>query len=125
MENKELILRVHNFLGTVMRDCPDGEICAEASDIAEKVEDVLRQGKDMPSEEIKVYRKYRIYDAKTGEEKHGKYFVLKIDAKDDVERESVASALKVYAASHSYHGNPEYASEVMHYTFGDANGGVQ
>ena len=31
----------------------------------------------------KVYGKYRILDAKTGEEKKGRYFVLKLDAKDD------------------------------------------
>lgn len=74
--------------------------------------------------ENNVYRKYRILDAKTGEEKHGKYFVLKIDAKDEKEREYVEKAIETYAESHADGGNPEYANAVLDYLNGKTEGGV-
>lgn len=47
----------------------------------------------MASEYETVYAKYKIIDAKTGAEKHGKYFVLKIDTADQEEREAVFTEL--------------------------------
>lgn len=43
MSNEKLLNRVHDFLGKVVRDCPDGDICIEASDLADDVWDVLHQ----------------------------------------------------------------------------------
>lgn len=41
MKNKEILNRVHDFLGKVVRDCPDQEMGLEASDLADDVWDVL------------------------------------------------------------------------------------
>lgn len=65
--------------------------------------------------ENNVYRKYRILDATTGEEKHGKYFVLKIDAKDEKERECVDEAMCAYVQAHLNRGNTDYAIAVDEY----------
>lgn len=65
-----------------------------------------------------VYAKYRILDAKTGEEKRGKYFVLKIDAKNFIERCAVRFALMSYADYHRIRGNERYADEVRSYVVG-------
>lgn len=72
----------------------------------------------MASEKDKVYGKYKILDAKTGAEKHGKYFVLKIDAEDPVESCAVYCAMAMYADYHKTHGNPKYAKELMRYVEG-------
>ena len=69
----------------------------------------------MANESDKVYCKYKILDAKTGVEKRGKYFVLKIDAKDPVERNAVWCAMMWYADYHRRHGNAKYAKEVESY----------
>lgn len=69
----------------------------------------------MASENETVYAKYKILDAKTGAEKHGKYFVLKIDAKDQVEWCAVHFAMAMYADYHKRHGNAKYAKEVKSY----------
>ena len=74
--------------------------------------------------ESNVYRKYRILDAETGEEKHGKYFVLKIDAKDKVERECVKAAMSMYAMAHMNRGNTDYARAVADYILGKTEGGA-
>lgn len=41
MNNKELLQRVHDFLGTVVRDCPDQEMGLEASNLADDVWDLI------------------------------------------------------------------------------------
>ena len=41
MKNKETLNCVHDFLGKVVRDCPDQEMGLEASNIADNVWDVL------------------------------------------------------------------------------------
>lgn len=41
MKNKEILNRVHDFLGKVVRDCPDQEMGLEASNLADDVWDVL------------------------------------------------------------------------------------
>ena len=75
------------------------------------------------NEEVKIYKKYRLLDAKTGEEKHGKYFVLKIDAKDENERKCVEKAIEIYAVSHANRGNSEYANAVLDYLHGKTREG--
>lgn len=60
-----------------------------------------------------VYSKYRLLDSETGEEKTGKYFVLKIDAADPDERKAVFDALFEYARAHAKNGNREYAMNVL------------
>lgn len=72
----------------------------------------------MASENETVYRKYKVLDAKTGKEKRGRYFVLKTDAKNLVERCAVLNAIAMYAAFHKTHGNARYAEEVMRYVKG-------
>lgn len=68
----------------------------------------------------KVYDKYMILDAKTGIEKDGRYFVLKIDSDDPIESIAVKLALKAYADYQSTFGRAEYAQAVMRYIRGDA-----
>lgn len=63
----------------------------------------------------KVYGKYRIFDAKTGEEKKGRYFVLKLDAKDDTEARIVKAALLNYASMQSIVGRYGYCAEIVDY----------
>lgn len=75
---------------------------------------------DSPSDKERVYGKYRIIDAKTGEEKDGLYFVLKVDAKDADERRAVFEALFEYAREQARSGRATYAKEVINY----ATGGV-
>jgi hypothetical protein len=41
MKNKEILNCVHDFLGKVVRDCPDQEMGLEASNLADNVWDVL------------------------------------------------------------------------------------
>lgn len=62
-----------------------------------------------------IENKYRLFDARTGEEKHGKYFVLKIDAKDEKERECVDEAMLMYTMAHMNRGNTDYALAVDEY----------
>ena len=71
-----------------------------------------------------IENKYRLFDATTGEEKHGKYFVLKIDAKDKKERKCVEKAMETYAVMHANCGNTEYANAVLDYLYGKTEGGV-
>lgn len=59
-----------------------------------------------------VGNKYRILDAKTGEEKKGKYFCLRIDANDPVERDIVNSVLVFYANMQDDAGRFNYADNV-------------
>lgn len=63
----------------------------------------------------KVYGKYRILDAKTGEEKKGRYFVLKLDAKDDIEARIVRAALLNYASMQRIVGRHDYCNEIVDY----------
>lgn len=72
----------------------------------------------MASENETVYRKYKILDAKTGVEKSGRYFVLKIDSADSIESVAVKLALKAYADYQSAFGRDDYAREVMNYVRG-------
>lgn len=69
----------------------------------------------MANENDKVYGKYKILDAKTGAWKRGKYFVLKVDAKNFIERCAVRFALASYADYHRVRGNTKYAEEVRSY----------
>lgn len=69
----------------------------------------------MASENETVYGKYRILDAKTGEEKRGKYFVLRVDAADPIERKAVADALMKYAKAQADAGRNNYAKEILNY----------
>ena len=69
----------------------------------------------MASEHETGDARYKMLDAKTGAEKHGKYFVLKIDAKDPVEWCAVHFAMAMYADYHKRHGNAKYAKEVKSY----------
>lgn len=41
MKNIKLLTRVHDFLGKVVRDCQDGDMAIEASDLADEVWDEL------------------------------------------------------------------------------------
>ena len=82
------------------------------------------EGERQMTNENNVYCKYRILDAKTGEEKHGKYFVLKIDAKDEKERKCVEKAMEIYAVMHANCGNTEYANAVLDYLYGKTDGGA-
>lgn len=41
MKNKEMLNRVHDFLGEVVRDCPDQEMGLKASNLADNVWDVV------------------------------------------------------------------------------------
>lgn len=59
--------------------------------------------------------KYRIFDAETGEEKHGHYFVLKIDASSDAEKIAVANALLAYCKTHRDIGDTLWAEKVRRY----------
>ena len=43
MKNKEILNRVHDFLGKVVRDCPDQDMGLEASDLADDVWGLLHQ----------------------------------------------------------------------------------
>lgn len=65
-----------------------------------------------------VTSKYRVLDAVTGKDKDGKYFVLKVDAKDATEREAVHYALRVYADVHNERGNTTFAQSVREYNDG-------
>ena len=62
-----------------------------------------------------VYQKYRLLDAVTGEEKKGKYFILKIDSSNPAERVAVANALMDYAKTQENLGNSGYAMNVRNY----------
>lgn len=53
--------------------------------------------------------------AKTGEEKKGRYFVLKIDAKDDIEARIVRAALLNYASMQRIVGRRVYCHEIVDY----------
>ena len=59
-----------------------------------------------------VGNKYKILDAKTGEEKKGKYFCLRIDANDPKERKIVEDTLRFYANKQEVAGNLDYANDV-------------
>lgn len=72
----------------------------------------------MANDHDKVYGKYKILDAKTGVEKRGKYFVLKIDSSDPIESMAVKFTLKSYAEYQSAFGRDSYAKEVMNYVRG-------
>lgn len=63
----------------------------------------------------KVYGKYRILDAKTGEEKKGRYFVLKLDTKDYIEARIAKAALLNYALMQSIVGRRDYCDEIADY----------
>lgn len=41
MKTKEILNRIHDFLGKVVRDCPDQDMGLEASNLADDVWDVL------------------------------------------------------------------------------------
>lgn len=71
-----------------------------------------------------IENKYRLFDATTGEEKHGKYFVLKIDAKNETERECVKAAMNMYTMAHMNRGNTDYARAVDDYILGKTEGGA-
>lgn len=60
-----------------------------------------------------VGNKYTILDAATGKIKSGKYFVLKIDAKDPEERVAVRLALQAYSVEQDRIGRFEYAGNVL------------
>ena len=62
-----------------------------------------------------VYQKYRLLDAETGEEKKGKYFILKIDSSNPAEKVAVANALMAYAKTQENLGNRGYAMNVRNY----------
>ena len=72
----------------------------------------------MAKKSDKVYGKYIILDALTQELKHGKYFVLKLDAEDPVEACAVRCAMEMYADYHKSHGNKKFAKEIMDYVNG-------
>ncbi len=57
-----------------------------------------------------LYKKYRILDAVTGEEKKGDYFVLKLDTADDKEFNAVRAAIAAYACAQYNHGNIDLAT---------------
>lgn len=65
-----------------------------------------------------VTSKYRILDAVTGKEKDGKYFVLKVDAKDAQERMAVFYALRAYADVQTEIGNKTFADSVNDFNNG-------
>ena len=59
MENKELLTAVYDFLDKVVRDCQDGEMCIEASNLADRVWDVLQMDKEsLKSWETSAERKF-------------------------------------------------------------------
>lgn len=72
-----------------------------------------------------VGNKYRILDAKTGEEKKGKYFCLRIDANDPVERDIVNGALVFYANMQKDAGRLIYADNVRKFIVARGEGGAE
>lgn len=76
----------------------------------------IKAHKDYAKEHVTL--KYRVLDAVTGKEKDGKYFILKVDAKDATEREAVHYALRVYADVHNEKGNTTFAKSVREYNDG-------
>ena len=71
-----------------------------------------------------VGNKYKIFDAKTGEEKKGKYFCLRIDANDEQERDIVEAAMLTYIRMHKAANNHEYAENVLGFFHACRKGGV-
>lgn len=67
------------------------------------------------SEYETVYAKYKVIDKKTGAEKNGKYFVLKLDTADQEERKAVFAALSMYTYCQATAGHIGYAEAVMRY----------
>ena len=62
-----------------------------------------------------VYGKYIILDAETGKSKKGKYFVLKINAKNAKERRAVRISLHEYVVQQRRNGRWDYAQSVEQY----------
>lgn len=62
--------------------------------------------------------KYIILDAKTKEEKKGKYFCLRLDSDDKKEVLAVQSALFAYIDEQRKLGNSDYANQVRDWAFG-------
>lgn len=77
------------------------------------------------AQEEGIYKKYIILDAKTGREKAGKYYVLKINAKDPVERMAVREAMCEYARQIAKHGRRYYADLLLQWMQKGATDGKQ
>ena len=95
-----------------------GCICAVV-----EITKILR--KALGKSENEVCNKYRILDAKTGEEKKGKYFCLRIDANDQVERDIVNGALAFYANMQDDAGRCDYAENVRKFLAARGEGGAK
>ena len=65
-----------------------------------------------------VGKKYMVLDAKTGQEKKGEYFVLKLDADDRCELLAVRAALCRHCKMHRLLGNEDYAGKVYDFAIG-------
>ena len=66
----------------------------------------------------KVYGKYLIFDAVSGQPKIGKYFVLRLDSERPKERKAVRIAMMAYAKAQEEMGNIEYAKSIRKYVRG-------
>lgn len=73
------------------------------------------------AQEDSVYKKYTILDAETGREKTGKYYVLKINSNDPLERMAVREAMFEYARQLAKHGRRYYANRVLQWMQEGAN----
>ena len=95
--------------------------CVEVHLEGEEKKGALRAISEATEEAHKngVYGKYRIFDAVSGEEKQGRYFVLKLDAKDEFERSCVRKALREYAKAQSMLGNKAFAKSIRAYIKGE------
>lgn len=69
----------------------------------------------MADKSKQIYNKYRLLDAATGEEKVGKYFVLRIDSPNPGEMIAVANGLLAYAKTLEDLGRIEYAENLRKY----------
>lgn len=65
------------------------------------------------AQEEGIYKKYIILDSETGREKIGKYYVLKINANDPLERMAVREAMFEYARQLAKHGRRYYADLLL------------
>lgn len=97
-----------------------GCICAVA-----EITKILRVARGKSNSENAVGNKYKILDAKTGEEKKGKYFCLRIDANDPVERDIVNGALVFYANMQDDAGRWDYAENIRKFIAARGEGGAK
>ena len=65
-----------------------------------------------------VGNKYIILDAKTKEEKKGRYFCLRLDSETAEEAQAVRAAILAYCSKHHELGHADYATRINEWTLG-------